>query len=268
MRVWVSSDIHLDYKENLNWFMQLSAVDYIHDCLILAGDISDDIELISDFFRKIRPKFKLICFVCGNHDLWVYQKRFSDSFQKFDFLLKICKDEGIHTGPLIQDDLQIVPLNSWYDFSFGKPNKVILKAWKDFKYCRWPFDLSAVRDHFHQLNAAHLQRTAKTVISFSHFVPSIEILPDLLPKLVQSFFPVFGSISLLEQINTLNSDMHIYGHSHLNRSVKFQNTHYINNAYGYPSEAHICRKKLLCVYEDNTLKLKIPQWPKRPKKIS
>ena len=40
MRVFALSDIHVDYLENLNWILQLSADEYQQDILVLAGDVS------------------------------------------------------------------------------------------------------------------------------------------------------------------------------------------------------------------------------------
>jgi hypothetical protein len=41
----------------------------------------------------------------------------------------------------------------------------------------------------------------------------------------------------------------VYGHSHVNNAVDLDDIHYVNNAFAYPSESHIARKQLKCIYE-------------------
>jgi 3',5'-cyclic AMP phosphodiesterase CpdA len=52
----------------------LSDLAYQKDCLILAGDISDDQAILRTTFQLMRKKFQHVFFVPGNHDLWVRRK--------------------------------------------------------------------------------------------------------------------------------------------------------------------------------------------------
>jgi predicted phosphodiesterase len=53
---------------------------------------------------------------------------------------------------------------------------------------------------------------------------------------------------LEQQIRLLRSDIHVYGHSHVNRRIEIGGITYINNAFGYPSETRIAAKRLLCIH--------------------
>ena len=46
MRVFATSDLHTDYKENFLWLKELSDTAYRDDTLIVAGDVSDRLEII------------------------------------------------------------------------------------------------------------------------------------------------------------------------------------------------------------------------------
>ena len=81
------------------------------------------------------------------------------------------------------------------------------------------------------------------------FLPRIDLIPDIVPKERRIIDPVLGSKSLGNQVKSLQPDIHVYGHSHINRRVEFDGTQFVNNAYGYPTEARITRKQLICVYE-------------------
>lgn len=52
----------------------MSDVAYREDCLILAGDISDDQAILRTTFQLVVKKFQHVFFVPGNHDLWVRRK--------------------------------------------------------------------------------------------------------------------------------------------------------------------------------------------------
>jgi hypothetical protein len=158
-------------------------------------------------------------------------------------------DCGVHTGPLRIGATCFVPLLGWYDYSFGVPSQELIKIWGDFRMCSWPdgFDPAAVTRHFTSLNTSHLKLTGEKIVTFSHFLPRIDLIPDFVPEKVKALFPVMGSTVLEEQIRTLKAAIHIYGHSHFNRDVRYDGVRYVNNALGYPYETRITRKRLLCL---------------------
>lgn len=253
MRIFTVSDIHLDYEENRHWLSNLSDADYRSDILILAGDISNETRLIEWCFTLLQRKFLKVCFVPGNHDLWVGRDRSMTSFDKFRVLSELAKDHQICTEAYHNGPLSIVPLLGWYDFSFGSPSPQLLRSWVDFRACRWP-DKMTVADitaHFLNLNQPVLSVQNEVVISFSHFVPRIDLMPEQIPARYRYVYPVLGSAALDRQIRQLQAHrhLHIYGHSHVNRDIVLDEIEYTNNAFGYPSEQNISRKQLLRIYE-------------------
>lgn len=70
-KVFLISDIHTDYEENLDWIRDLSTTSFLNDALIVAGDVSDSIPIFEETFRILRPKFAHVFFTPGNHDLWL-----------------------------------------------------------------------------------------------------------------------------------------------------------------------------------------------------
>ncbi len=263
MNIWASSDLHLDYRENWEWWQQLSAKDYRADGLILAGDITHNTAQLFRFFESLLPKFKKVFFVPGNHDLWMGAQERGNSLDKFEWLLTRLQAMGVQMTPWQQPDLLVMPLFGWYDYTFGKPSKTIQRAWMDFKNCQWPMEVDALTEHFLALNMLP-EKPRTPVLSFSHFVPRLDLMPPDLPRVVRALLPVFGSERLGEQVAQLGSTLHIYGHSHLNRSTAREGTWFLNNAFGYPREAHICRKVLLPVYQEGQLITGRAQWPEGP----
>lgn len=261
MNIWASSDLHLDYKENWEWWQELSSIDYQEDGLILAGDITHETTQLLRFFEGLLPKFKKVFFVPGNHDLWLEKHDEGDSLVKFNQLLEQLQTMGVQTTIWSNADVTVVPLYSWYDYTFGRPSTTIQRAWMDFKNCQWSMELPALTKHFLSLNTLPPKENKRPIVSFSHFMPRADLMPPNPPKVVTALMPVFGSEALGTQIATLGSTLHIYGHSHLNRSVEREGTWFLNNAFGYPHEAHICRKVLLPVYQNGQVVTGIEQWP-------
>ena len=250
MRLYTVSDLHVDYDENLQWVLALSRQDYVDDVLILPGDISDDMTLLARVFESLVRTFKAVLFVPGNHELWVDKDDFECSLEKFEAVLELCAASGVITEVYHANKLSIVPLFSWYDFSFGEPDKYLRRAWRDFRSCKWPSHLqddAAITDYFLERNTSRLNTKNDTVISFSHFLPSIEVMPSRIPMHRRVVYPVLGSEKVGAQVVQLNPKLHIYGHSHVNQDKVIDGVRYVNNAYAYPSEERISRKQLHCI---------------------
>jgi predicted phosphodiesterase len=256
MKVFALSDIHVDYSFNKNWLANLSTSDFQEDILILAGDVTDSLSLLEWSLKALSQCFKKVLYVPGNHDLWVVRDvgKF-DSFEKFRQVAVVAENCRVSMQPYHCGSLSIVPLLSWYDYSFGEPNAELQASWMDFHACRWPdhFDVNEITTHFLLANLPVLDTVNKTVISFSHFVPRIDVMPSYIPSSKKYLHPVLGSSRLEAQIRRLAPQIHVYGHSHVNQRIRLDGTDYINNAFGYPQETLIATKRLLCIHEESTV---------------
>ncbi len=246
MRLFTVSDLHIDHTENLTWLKQLSRSDYTDDVLILAGDIADEAALLRWSLQHLAARFKKVLFVPGNHDLWTIRSEREPSFDKFAAIQAMCRDADIGMQAYRFGATLIVPLLGWYDQSFGVPSRQLRAAWMDFRACNWEGrDDDEVSGLFDAMNPEPDTAGAARVVTFSHFLPRIDLMPDSMPSKYHYLYPVFGSLRLERRLRALGSSMHIYGHSHLNRRVRIDGVTYINNAFAYPTEARIAAKVLL-----------------------
>lgn len=247
MRVFALSDIHVDYDVNAQWVDQLSTADYREDVLILAGDVSDRLPVLGWCLQRLARSFGQVLFVPGNHDLWVIRDApGKTSFDKFREIAVIAEDAGVSMQPFRRDALLIVPLLGWYDYTFGQPSAALQSAWMDFIACRWPAGLEPqeISLHFAALNPIAVPGGIERVLTFSHFVPRLDLLPMAIPAEHRMLFPVLGSTRLDTQLRGLGSQMHVYGHSHINRRRLIDGVTYVNSAFGYPHEERITSKQL------------------------
>ncbi len=257
MKIFAISDIHIDYTENFDWLNNLSKLDYKNDILILGGDVTDNITLFEKVMTDLRSRFNEVVFVPGNHDLWVFRNPIKDSLQKFELIKTSAQNCGIRMEPLYFDTVLIVPLFGWYDYSFGQPTIETYEAWMDYSACKWPdnWQVDKITNYFISINEPRLKTNNRenltTIVSFSHFLPRIDLLPFYIPLNKRYLNPVLGTSLLEKQIRDLNPDIHVYGHSHVNVEIRKEHTLYINNAFGYPYEYGITAKKLKCILEDD-----------------
>jgi predicted phosphodiesterase len=252
MKVYALSDIHVDYPENLQWLLSIDDELYQQDVMILAGDVSDNIDLLRQVFVSLKSKFREVLFVPGNHELWVHNDEVDCSLLKFDLIQSLCRELGVRDSLFEHEEISFVPLLSWYDFSFGEPDRHLRRAWRDFKACSWPNhlqDSQSISEHFLEQNIPLLDTRNRFVISFSHFVPRIDVMPERIPLDRRRVYPVLGASDLGDQIARLNPDVHVYGHSHVNQSITLDDIHFVNNAFAYPAEQRIARKRLHCIFD-------------------
>lgn len=243
MRIFASSDLHTDFKENWLLLEQLSNSLYQNDVLIVAGDIAHNLSLVKRTLELLRSKFKRVLYVPGNHELWVKGESL-DSLEKFSSILDLCKEIDVETRPLELSSCAIVPLFSWYEASFDLEidKKEVLKNWSDFYFCQWPKDLKSIASYFLDLNQDRLKCYSKPVISFSHFLPRQELLPGREWLKFKALPQVSGCLAIDKQIRQINSTVHVFGHSHINWDVTIKGVRYIQNALSYPRE-RIYREK-------------------------
>jgi len=252
MRVFALSDVHIDYEVNSKWIANLSVAEYQDDVLILAGDVSDTRPLLDWCLRTLVKRFKKVLFVPGNHDLWVIREdRIKNSLQKFEDVCDVVESSGASMQAFREQGVSIIPVLGWYDYSFGEPSVELKSMWMDYRACRWPsgFTEKDVAAHFTDFNNKQTSLADGKVITYSHFLPRIDLMPGFIPSAMKLLYPILGSVQLELQLRRYNPSIHVYGHSHVNRQVKIDGVAYINNAFGYPSETRIAAKRLMCIHE-------------------
>lgn len=151
----------------------------------------------------------------------------------------------------IDYDVNANPLLAWYDYSFGAPSEELRSIWMDYRACRWPsgFTEKKIAEYFAAFNNKQVSPVGDKVITYSHFLPRLDLMPGFTPSAYNFLYPILGSTHLEHQLRQINPNIHVYGHSHVNRHVKIDGVSYINNAFGSPSETWIALKRLMCIHE-------------------
>lgn len=239
MRIFAISDLHTDIRENWAFIHRLSYEAFQQDTLIVAGDIADNLEIIGRTLGLLRTKFRQVCYVPGNHELWTRGPS-GDAVKKLHQVQYLCHRLDIHTQPLKAGGCWIVPLFSWYDLdsiTAAIAEHPELEGWADFYWCRWPQSVGrSVADFFLQMNEPHIKAYDLPVITFSHFVPRQDLLPDPAFLRFKGLYKVAICHELDKQIRRLGASAHVFGHTHIACDRVIDGVRYVQNHLHYPRE--------------------------------
>jgi len=238
MSIYCASDLHSDFGENWSLLEKLPTGQHGDDTLIVAGDIADRFDRIQRTLELLRSRFGQVFYTPGNHELWVRGEPYN-SIEKFERILGLCAKLDVRTRPGIVNGYWVVPLLSWYDDSLdgeGEIDAAELEGWGDFHFCRWPGELPRPSEYFLALNEGVVRHYDKPVITFSHFLPRRDLLPDVDRLRFKGLPRVAGSMKLDLQIRAVGSAIHVFGHSHINRDQVIDGVRYVQHAMLYPRE--------------------------------
>eukprot|EP00898_Chlorokybus_atmophyticus_P002574 jgi/Chlat1/3317/Chrsp22S03413 len=257
MRVFAVSDVHTDYKDNLEWVRNLSPSGMMQLCLTkvlvyTALVHANPKQLTLGLFAE---RFKHVFFVAGNHDLWVRKPapQPRDSVSKLRAIDEICERLGVLIRPTRVGDIKdgegdvgngglyIVPLRSWHHQSWDTESDIteydippIQKMSMDYRVCSWPesdiaadSSMDSVARYFDDLNERPefrfdpaIAATSDDILTFSHFLPRQELLPEKRNLFYPNLPKASGSNYLERRLRGIHGEngnpnaVHLFGHSH------------------------------------------------------
>ena len=241
VRLWAVSDIHTDCPENEEWVARLDCEEFQNDALIVAGDVSESVSVVEATLKVLASKFNQVFFVPGNHDLWISEEdTCDDSLTKLHGLLALCARLGICTHPAKIGEASVeggtvwvCPLLSWHHQTFDTEPEVegwavpsAAQTMTDYRACRFPSPLSQLDDSVaravDELNAARVEhmllerapRPAEPLVTFSHFLPRLDLLPEKRFLMVPELPKAAGSTFLRRRLHSLMPSVHVFGHTH------------------------------------------------------
>ncbi|KAL3945064.1 MAG: hypothetical protein SGBAC_000855 [Bacillariaceae sp.] len=221
-RVLCISDLHVDHDDNMEWLANHTLNEESEgitlqqtDLVVVAGDISHDIDRIEQALGYLQRQGSSILFVPGNHEAWLHSSELEtgDSCEKLERINEMCQDMGVHTNPVLvgnteerPNGLWVAPLESWYDGTLSVDNLEDLCddfgrwPWVDFIRCRWknfpPMGgrnkriPNGLTEYFLERNQAvwesmedamkspDSQYSCPNIMTVSHFLPNQQCLPD------------------------------------------------------------------------------------------
>lgn len=255
-KFYAVSDVHVDIAKNWDYWkeMDISSFSTELDVLLVAGDVATDINRISEFFHLTKQIFRHVFYVPGNHDLWCSGGSKS-SIDKLNQILAVCDQLNVLYRPTLLKETNslIVPLFGWHDCDFNggisdSDYEELKGHWNDYNQCKWPSDMNSTQHHatgicqyFTRFNARQLAQfkvdhgdiNPSYTITLSHFLPRRDLIGmTILPTLPF----VVGCIDLEKQVRDLQSQCHVFGHTHIDWDKTIDGVRYVQNPFGYPNE--------------------------------
>jgi putative phosphoesterase len=211
------------------------------DVFVIAGDISDRIDVLSDSLSRLKVDSCANLYVAGNHDIWFEEGESPSSLEKYSkHIGQVCKTQGFHhlpEGSFIIDDLAFVGSIGWYDYSFRRPElEIPMKnyeqkeyrgaVWYDMFKIDWKYSDYEATELFNQkleYDLSTLSEEVSRVVYVSHHLPfrELTLYKDRLPWDFHSAF--MGARSTGEiLVNDGRVVLSISGHSHIRNKISIE----------------------------------------------
>ena len=240
VRVWAISDVHVDKPANRRWLDRIvvAPAEGAYNVLIVAGDVATSCADVGGAVERLLQRFDEVQYVPGNHEAWLDDRqRDATSLDKLARVRGAARAAGARQSPTTYVDgggrrCTVVPLQSWYHADWDTEPALQPQAgrrsfrsmWVDYRECAWPEGLNgtAIADAAAALNEDALaeledKKALGAIVSFSHFLPTIDCLPEKRFIVDPALPSVVGSRPLAAQIRRLGDDvaLHVFGHTHI-----------------------------------------------------
>lgn len=253
----IVSDLHIDnWCSNYNKYPCNNPIHYPFDYtnpksdyLIIAGDISDDIDLSIDYVNQLSQYYKHIMFIDGNHEhVAIYPELYTNSFiqNKIEHKIQNNKITYLSNKPYIINDTVFIGSCGWWDYNncstecidanlnyFDKwikhftredninfINNVTQQSLKEYYYLH------------ENIKKYENDKNIKNIVVVTHTVPKKEYC-----------YLGYGDIAVCNQVNTKYSNLFkykkishwIFGHAH-NENDNKENIYFVSNPRGRKSD--------------------------------
>ncbi len=253
-RLLAVSDLHVNHPEN-RALVQAMRAERDEDWLIVAGDVSDDLDDVDWALGHLAKRFAKVIWTPGNHELWSASEAPGlRGEQRYKRLLEICAKHGVLTpedaypvwegagGPLT-----IAPLFLLYDYSFSRniassPAQALALAHRAGVVCTDefllhpdPYETRAEWCH-ERVRASEVRLTAcgdEALAIVTHF-PLTEAPTKVL--LHPEFAQWCGTTLTADWHLRFNVAVVVYGHLHIPRTTFEDGVRFEEVSLGYPRE--------------------------------
>lgn len=236
MRIQYMSDLHLEFKDNLD-YIKSNDFDVMGDVLVLAGDtlyLNNNFMPRMKFWNWASKNFRQVMLIPGNHEFYAFEdvtKR-GDSWQCL-----FRKNIGYYYNKVVRiDDVDFILTTLWSMIS-PEDEYFVWRGLNDFHQIKYYGHRLSIEDYNQEhkkclsfLKRAVEESTAKHIVVVSHHLPTNAVVAPQhkYSSLNSAFVTELGNYIADSRI-----DVWIYGHSHTNINTTIGNTRIVSNQLGY-----------------------------------
>lgn len=221
--------------------------------LIIAGDLSENINRIINFLKKVKSKkdYEYILYIPGNHELYLnVEDKFKSSIAKYDFLAKKVNemnDIGVYflDGTILEiEGIKFGGVSMWYDGSYLRKKMIHLEehSFNTFikrLYNQYMRDSIKIKESLFDMfswQKSKLELIYKDAdVIFTHINP-VNVDSYLSPNFRGQDGNAFFCFDGLKYLEHTNAKYWIYGHTHDIFEGEIFNVKLLCNPSGYPGE--------------------------------
>lgn len=240
------SDLHIDRWEDgqqIDWAAKKTS-----DTLIVAGDISDDLELTVAELRRMAAIYDQVVFIDGNHESHHVFDGLGEVPQKLDAMLAdIPNVHYLRGGSFVQDGVAVVGACGWWDFKFAEPEVSEAESRAAYGTAKGLDEdglnqivTQAKRDHRHivtEIDRLQDREDVEAIVVVTHTLPDPKLISWGVYPPKQQFAGCYGN-SAMPSIRTLDRAEKVklwaFGHNHDARDETVGHIRYLSNPRGRP----------------------------------
>jgi len=252
MVFYAISDIHVEKRGNMEWLRSLPRFE--RSTLIVAGDVGVKLTQVREALTLFIEKFDHVFYCYGNHECWCQKpsadaraEQHEDSYEKLIALRALCDELGVVTTPTLVEGVWVVPVLGWYHDSWdtepelqSPPGKNLTcevplgkRLATDSMLCNWGELENGGEELARHLDGQNEQwgvwplpedltlelslpreERRHFVLSFSHFLPRMELLPEKRFLFMPNLSQIVGSNFIKQRVQSLSPNVHVFGHTH------------------------------------------------------
>jgi predicted phosphodiesterase len=254
MKLYAISDVHVGYEFNRRALA--ATTPHPEDWLILAGDVGETRAHLDYAFKLLKPRFRQLVWVPGNHELWTLPSHGEDARgeAKYASLIALCRSHGVLTPedayPVVAfggREVRIAPLMLLYDYSF-RPADVPFEAAVD-----WASDSGVLCTDELVLHADPYTGIADWCRARCELTEArLEGCRDGLPTVLINHFPLREDLVVLRRIprfsiwcgtrrtedwhRRFNASVVVSGHLHIRSTMHRDGVRFEEVSLGYPRQ--------------------------------
>lgn len=222
MKVAYCSDLHFRY------ILSDFEIEKILNCanadvLVIAGDLTTNIDIIKDTLQRLSNKIDHIIYVPGNHEFWG-----SNIAETCENLNSYKFNDNVHVlinKSVVINDLKFVGAIGWPDGTFKEINKFFYRGYLDFKFIK---DFKNYINKKCDVNFIKSEVDCdKQCIVITHFVPYIQFSRGTIFE-GDHLNPCFYNDWRKYFYDFKNIPFWIYGHNHFSATHKVDDITFVN----------------------------------------
>jgi len=255
LKIAAISDLHVlpdGSDRNLLESIKRRVEDLEPDVFVIAGDISDRLDVISNSLSQLKVDSCTNLYVAGNHDIWFEDGKTPSSLEKYSkHMNEICRTNGFIHLPdhhFISGNTAFVGSIGWYDYSFRRFELEIPlehyeqkehqgAVWYDLFKIDWGYTDIEATDLFNQkleYDLSTLPENITRIVYVSHHLPfrELTVYKNRLPWDFHSAFMGAQSTGRILE-NDRRVVLSISGHSHIRNMTSIGNITAMSVPLGY-----------------------------------